>query len=234
MLKAIAIDDELVALGIIQKHARIVPFIELRAVFTHTSKALQFLQNEEVDLIFLDIKMPGLSGIDLLRSITDPPMVVFTTAYSEHAVESFELNALDYLLKPFSSARFGQACQKAKEQYELRKVFDKSLLGPPAVFIKSGFEQIRIPLGDILYVEASGSYVRFVLPEQKILSRLSLIEVQALLPRLSFVRIHRSYIAAAQRITKIEKNTVWIGEVPLPVSARFTDGLRNIIRDEIK
>jgi two-component system LytT family response regulator len=226
MLKAIAIDDEPIALQVIKKHAAGIPYIQLEKVFTRASGALQYLQTEKVDLLFLDIKMPGLSGIDVLKSITDPPMVIFTTAYTEHAVQSFELNAIDYLLKPFSPERFTQACQKAKEQFELRTSFDKLLGGPPAVYIKSGYDQIKILLEDILYIEASGSYVQFVTPDKKILSRTGMNEAEVLLPKVGFVRIHRSYIIAIRHISKADKAMVWIGENSFPVSASFAAGLR--------
>jgi DNA-binding LytR/AlgR family response regulator len=218
MLKAIAIDDEPMALQVIKKHAAAIPYIQLEKVFTHASGALRYLQTEKIDLMFLDIRMPGLSGIDVLKSITDPPMVIFTTAYAEHAVQSFELNAIDYLLKPFSPARFTQACQKAKEQFELRTKFDKSLAGSSAIYIKSGYEQIRVLPEDILYIEASGSYVSFVQRTQKILSRISMNEANNLFTSGSFIRIHRSYLVATRHITKLEKNRVWIGQTALPIS----------------
>ena len=121
MLKAIAIDDEPIALDVIKNLSSKISFIEWKGFFTDAFKALDVLQKEKVDLLFLDIKMPDISGIDFLKSIPDPPMVIFTTAYSEHAVQSFELDAIDYLLKPFSLSRFLKACNKANEQYELKK-----------------------------------------------------------------------------------------------------------------
>src|SRR5580698_675422 len=121
MLKAIAIDDEPIALEVIKSLSSKISFIELKAYFTDAFKAIDFLQKEKIDLLFLDIKMPDISGIDFLKSISNPPMVIFTTAYNEHAVQSFELDAIDYLLKPFSLPRFLKACNKAHEQYELRK-----------------------------------------------------------------------------------------------------------------
>src|SRR6187549_686871 len=119
-MKAIAIDDEPIALDIVQSHAAKVPYLELKAVFTDAFKALEYLQKENVDLIFLDIKMPDISGIDFFKSLPRKPMVIFTTAYSEHAVTSFEMDAVDYLLKPFSLPRFIQACNKAYELYTFR------------------------------------------------------------------------------------------------------------------
>src|SRR6478672_3375164 len=125
MLNAIAIDDEPIALDVVKNLAAKIPFINLKASFTNAFEAADFLRKEKIDLIFLDIKMPDISGIDFLRSIPNPPMVIFTTAYSEHAVQSFELDAIDYLLKPFSLARFIKACNKANEIYTLRGAGEK-------------------------------------------------------------------------------------------------------------
>src|SRR6195952_4104776 len=154
MLKAIAIDDEPIALQVIKSLAEHVVFVEIEACFTNSFKAMEHLQKHQTDLIFREIKMPNISGIDFLRSIPTPPMVIFTTAYSEHAVQSFELDAIDYLLKPFSQARLLKACNKAYELYELKM---KSQGLPPApghIFVKSGYGQIRLDLNDILYVQS--------------------------------------------------------------------------------
>lgn len=228
MLQAIAIDDEPVALEVIKKFSSGIPFIELRAVFTHASKAREYLQKEPVDLLFLDIKMPDISGIDFLRSISRPVMTIFTTAYSRHAVECFELDAIDYLLKPFSAERFLKACQKAQEQYVLKRGLRETAPGPATVFIKSGYEQIKVQLDDVLYVEASGNYVQFVLTSGKLLSRLSVTEVEKVLPQPAFIRIHRSYLVARKHISKIEKGTVWINKVALPVSETYMDMLNDL------
>src|ERR1700743_1702588 len=162
MLKAIAIDDEPIALEIIKTLAAKIGFLEIAGVYTDAFEAAVRLQPGTVHLIFLDIKMPDISGIEFIRTLPNPPMVIFTTAYSEHAVQSFELDAVDYLLKPFSLARLVKACNKANELYELRKNGESPVAHPGAIFIKSGYEQIRVLLDEILYVEAVGNYVQFV------------------------------------------------------------------------
>lgn len=219
MLTAIAIDDEPVALDIIKALAARISFINVAASFTNAFDAIGYLQQQKVDLIFLDIKMPDISGIDFLKSVVRPPMVIFTTAYSEHAVQSFELDAIDYLLKPFSQARFLKACTKAYEQYLLKN--GNSNTTAKSIFIKSGTEQIRIDPQDILYVESNGNYMQFVLNGSKVTSRLTMAEVEALLPQGSFVRIHRSYIVAKNHITKIDKNSVWVKQTELPVGLAY-------------
>ncbi len=228
MLKAIAIDDEPIALEVIKNLSLKISFVELKGFFTNAFEAVDFIRKEKIDLIFLDIKMPDISGIDFLKSIPNPPMVIFTTAYSEHAVQSFELDAIDYLLKPFSQSRFLKACNKAYEQFELRKNISTSV--PDSIFIKSGYDQIRVDLEDILYAESNGNYVQFVLEKNKIVSRLTTSEAEALLPASAFIRIHRSYIVAKKRISKIEKNSVWINQTELPVGASYINEIIKIIK----
>ncbi len=230
MLNAIAIDDEPIALEVIKSLSAKIPFIRLSACFTNAFDAVDSLQKGDIDLLFLDIKMPDISGIDFIQSIPDPPMVIFTTAYSEHAVRSFELDTIDYLLKPFSQARFLKACNKAWQQYELRK----QAVAPSAVetsfFIKSGYEQVRVDLADILYVQSTGNYMQFVLTDRKITSRLTMSEVEALLPAGAFIRAHRSYIVAQKHISKIEKDTIWIRQAAIPIGAAYAQVVEKLLR----
>ncbi len=228
MLAAIAIDDEPIALDVIKNLSAKIPFIELKATFTNAFEAIAFLQKEKIDLIFLDIKMPDISGIDFIKSILNPPMVIFTTAYSEHAVQSFELDAIDYLLKPFSLSRFLKACSKANEQYELKNKINTVSL-PASLFIKSGYGQERVDIDEILYAESNGNYVQFVLTNKKIISRLTMSEAEVLLSASSFIRIHRSYIVSKKHITKIEKNSVWIKQTELPVGASYINEVAKMI-----
>jgi len=231
MLKAIAIDDEPIALEVIKSLAAEVVFIAIEECFTNSFVAMDYLQKNKIDLVFLDIKMPGISGIDFLKTIPNPPMVIFTTAYSEHAVQSFELDAVDYLLKPFSLARFLKACNKAYELYELKRTSNNLTAGAGSVFIKSGYEQVRVNLGDILYVEGVGNYVQFVLEKQNITSRLTMGEAEALLSASAFIRVHRSYIAARKHIQKIEKRTIWINQKEIPVGEAYLQGIEKIIKN---
>jgi two-component system LytT family response regulator len=228
MLATIAIDDEPIALDVVKNLAAKIPFLSMKGFFTNAFEASDFLHKEKIDLIFLDIKMPDTSGIDFLKSISNPPMVIFTTAYSEHAVQSFELDAIDYFLKPFSLTRFLRACNKAQEQFELKKNINNPSV-PVSVFIKSGYEQVRVELDDILYAESNGNYMQFVLADNKITSRLTVSEAEALLPVASFIRIHRSYIVSKKHITKIEKNSVWIQQTELPVGASYVNEVTKII-----
>lgn len=220
-MKAIAIDDEPIALEVIRSHAAKVPFLELEAVFTDAFKAMDYLQQEGADLVFLDIKMPDISGIEFLQSLSRKPLVIFTTAYTEHAVTSFELDAIDYLLKPFSLARFSKACNKAYELHQLRNgAKEKDYL-----FLKTGYEQIKVSFNEILYLEAAGNYVSFVLSGQKILSRMTIQEAESLLPLTHFARIHRSFIVALPKITKLERHQLHINEATIPIGSSYAPKL---------
>ena len=230
MLKAIAIDDEPMALEVIRSLSPKIPFLDLRACFTNAFEAMEHLKRESADLIFLDIKMPDISGIDFLRTLPHPPMVIFTTAYTEHAVQSFELDAIDYLLKPFSPARFLKACNKAYELYSLKEGRNNrgNLPAPGHIFIKSGYGQIRVELGDVLYVQSTGNYMQFVLPDEKVLSRLTMNEVEELLPAAAFVRVHRSYIVAKSKVQRIERGAIWIKDKEIPIGAGYAHEIEKI------
>lgn len=220
-MTAIAVDDEPMALEVIKSHASKVPFIELKATFTDAFKAMEFLQRETTDLIFLDIKMPDISGIDFFNSLSKKPLLIFTTAYSEHAVASFEMDAIDYLLKPFSLARFIKACNKASELYNYRTSSDST----DHFFIKTGYETVKVMFDDILYLEASGNYVTFVLTDKNVLSRSTFAEAINLVPADKFLRVHRSFLVAINKIDKIERHQVTLRNKKVPVSEAYSAGL---------
>ncbi|WP_299990912.1 LytTR family DNA-binding domain-containing protein [uncultured Pontibacter sp.] len=224
-MKAIAIDDEPMALEVVRAHAAKVPYLELVGCFTDAFQALEFLQNEPIDLLFLDIKMPDISGLEFVTSLQKKPMVIFTTAYSEHAVTSFELDAVDYLLKPFSLPRFIKACNKAQELLQLRGT---TAPVKDYLFLKTGYEQVKVHYDEILYLEAAGNYVTFVLEGKKLLSRMTIQELSEQLPADSFVRVHRSYIVAKKQIDKIERHQVCIKGNEVPVGASYMQQLHSI------
>ena len=224
-MKAIAIDDEPIALDIIRSHAGKVPFLDLKATFTDAFKALEYLQKESVDLLFLDIKMPDISGIDFFNSLSKKPLVIFTTAYTEHAVTSFELDAVDYLLKPFSLSRFIKGCNKAFELYNFRNDSQKS----DHLYVKTGYEQIKVMYEDILYLEAAGNYVNFVLKDKTILSRSTFNEAINQLPADKFIRIHRSYLVSVNKVDKMEKHQLTINKDRIPVGEAYSQNLSAIV-----
>jgi len=219
MLKAIAIDDERMALEVIKSHAAKVPFISLEAVFSDGIQGLEYQTIQPVDLIFLDINMPDISGIDLMAMLPESTMVIFTTAYSEYAVKGFELNVLDYLLKPFPLSRFLKACQKARELKALQPSAE-----PESVFIKTSDSQQRINFAELLFCEAAGNYVTLQMEQEKVITRMTFKELEKLLPSY-FIRTHRSFMVNKNRIDKIEKHQVQMGGHFIPVSLSYADFL---------
>ncbi len=227
-LKCIAVDDEHNALEIIKKYATDVPFIELKGTFRSGLKALEYLQNNKVDLIFLDINMPGFTGIQLTKTFSPMPLTIFTTAYSEYAVESYELNAVDYLVKPFEFDRFLKAALKALSAFEAATPNQVSVINEaqekPHIFIKSGTKILRINLKDILYIEGAGSYVTYVTTDNKYTCLNKIQDVIESLPESQFARIHKSHIIAIGHINKVERNRVYIGNKVLAISRTYQSG----------
>ncbi len=227
-MKCIAVDDEPMALGIVEKYINKVPFLELEKSFRDSLDALDFLQKNQVDLIFLDINMPDLSGIQFLRSLTSQPLVIFITAYSEYALQSYDYQAVDYLLKPVEFDRFLKAANRAMKQFKLLTSQD-SVFTPSEkdkkdyVIIKSGAEMIRIKNSDIHYVESAGNYVIFFTENQKIMSLMNMKEVLSMLPSSQFSRIHRSYVVAFRHIDLIERHQVTINKRIIPIGSIYRE-----------
>jgi len=216
MLSAIAIDDENMALEVIKAHASKIPFLELQAVFSDAIQGLEYQRNSPVDLVFLDINMPDISGIDLAAMLPKETLIVFTTAYSDFAVKGFELDALDYLLKPFPLSRFMKACQKAQEWKDLQPAGENG-----SIFIKTSEGQIRVNFSDLLFCEAAGNYVTFQLDNGKLISRMTFGELEKLLPSF-FIKTHRSFIVNKNRLDKVERHQVHLGKHVVPVSVSFS------------
>lgn len=224
-MTAIAIDDEPIALDIVTAHAAKVPFVDLKTTFTNAFEAISYLQQHKIDLLFLDIKMPDISGIDFLKALSKPPMVIFTTAYSEHAVQSFELDAVDYLLKPFSLSRFLKACNKAKELFDLRNQAPETK--SDFIFIKDGYEQVKVLLNEILYIEASGNYTQIKLSQDRLLSsRITINELADLLPNQQFIRTHRAFIVAKDKISRYDRSQIIIEDKSIPIGATYFQNLK--------
>jgi len=225
MMTAIAIDDEPIALDVVRSHAAKVPFLDLQATFTNAFEAMDYLQQHPIDLLFLDIKMPDISGIEFFRSLSKKPMTIFTTAYSEHAVAGFELDAVDYLLKPFSLARFLKACNKAQEWQQLPRANGTK---PGYLFVKTGYDQVRVDFEDIDYLEATGNYVNFALGDRHVLSRMTITECEALLPPGQFIRVHRSFIVSIDKVEKIERHQLAVGSSILPIGASYLAAIKQL------
>lgn len=219
MISAIAIDDESYALEVIKAHASRVPFLELKSTFTDAVQGLEYLKNKPIQLVFLDINMPDISGIDLAALLPKETLVIFTTAYSDYAVKGFELDALDYLLKPFNLSRFLKACQKAQEWIDLQPKDE-----PAFIFVKTSEGQIRVDFSELLFCEATGNYVTFQLENQKILSRMTLSEIERVLPSY-FIRTHRSFLANKNLVSRAEKHQLHLLGFNVPVSSPYADAV---------
>lgn len=217
MINCVAIDDEPLALDIVSDFANKVPFLNLKGRFTSAFKAIDYLQNEEVDLLFLDIQMPDITGIEFLNSLDHKPLVIFTTAYSEYAVEGFNLRAVDYLLKPFLFERFLQAVVRVKELIDSRR---KSTNGnSDCFFVKANYQLEKITFDDIIFVEGLKDYLKICKRDgTKVVAHKSMKTILEELPSDRFMRVHRSYIIALDKIDALGKNHVTIGKHKIPIS----------------
>lgn len=213
MIRAIAIDDEPIALDIIESHANKIPFLELKASFTNAYQALEFLKTNSVDLLFLDVKMPDISGMDFLKSLSKAPLVIFTTAYQEYALESYDFQTVDYLLKPFDFGRFLKAVNKASDRLEQKN--DQHL------FLKTGYEYVRLEIAQMKYAKAEGNYVKFVTESEQVLSRMTMQQAEDLLLPQGFLKTHRSFLVNKTFINKIEKHQLSIGSEIIPISSIY-------------
>ena len=235
-MRCIVIDDEPFALDLIKDYIQRTPFLELAQGFSNPFKAIDFLNKENVDLIFLDINMPELSGIQLYKSLNHPPKVIFTTAYPEFAAESYEYNAVDYLVKPVKYERFLKAVNKASG---LIQTGSKNLSASPQeqnaenddfIFIKSGQQQVKILPSEILYVEAAGNYMCFYTRDKKVMSLLTMKEVLDLLPSSNFVRIHKSYIISLNHIDAIERHDVVVRGKLIPIGVTYREHFLSTVK----
>lgn len=221
MIKAIAIDDEPPALKVITNFCAKTEFVDLVKTFTDTTAAFNYLKNFPVDLIFLDIKMPAISGIDFYKSISQSTMVVFTTAYSDYAVEGFNLNATDYLLKPFTYDRFLQAATKAKDYAEYIKGTSAPVENR-VLMVRADYSLHQINFADIIYIESLDDYLRIHIEGKKnVVVRMTMKTMMEKLPAPEFIRVHRSFIIPFARINKVRGKQIYIGETEIPLSQNY-------------
>lgn len=220
MIKAIAIDDEPLALKIIEHFCKQVDFIELEKTFTKTDEALRHLKKFPVDLLFLDIQMPGKNGIDFYRQLDNEIMVIFTTAYSEYAVEGFNIKALDYLLKPFSQERFLQAAERAKKEMQGRK----NTIEHNHLLIRADYKLHRIEFDDIMLIEGLDDYIKIHLKNKTVITaRLSMKGILEKLPPALFIRVHRSYIIPIKKVKTLYNKTIQIEDFVIPIGDTYKD-----------
>lgn len=223
MIRSIAIDDEPLALKQMCAYIEKTPFLELVGQFENAFEALEFIHKNEVDLMFVDINMPDLNGMDFVKTLENPPRVIFTTAYSEYAIEGFRVDALDYLLKPIGYADFLKSANKASQWFEKQQSSIELKVHEGFLMIKSEHKIIRINFSDIKYIEGMREYVRIHLISQKpIMSLMSMKKLEETLPQVSFMRVHRSYIVNLDKITVIERNRIIFDkDIYIPVSEQY-------------
>ncbi len=227
MIKCIAVDDEPLALALLQDNIRQVPSLELVAACNTAMEALAILNAREVDLVFLDIQMPGLTGLQLLQSLSVKPMVILITAYEKYALEGFNLDVIDYLVKPVPFERFLKACNKANDFFRLKKnVPAESLPWPEYFFVHAEYGLVKIVFSEIRLIEGLKDYLKIHLGESKpLVIRMSMKSIEEKLPPGKFSRIHKSYIIAISQITTIRRNSVFLGELELPLSDLYKEDL---------
>ncbi len=231
MIKCIAIDDEPLALKQISNYVDKTPFLELLQGFESPLEAISYVQENEVDLLFVDINMPDLNGMDFVKSLNNAPKIIFTTAYSEYALEGFRVDALDYLLKPIDYPTFLTAATKAQEWFKLQRNLKEELKGnDDFLFIKSEYKILRIKIEDIKYIEGMREYIRIHLTNEKpIMTLLSMKAMEKQLKNNSFMRVHRSYIVNLNKISTIERNRIVFDKVYIPVSEQYKEAFHQYI-----
>ncbi len=225
-LNCIAIDDDLPALEVVAEYCSKIRFLNLTDTFTNPFDAVQVLNNDKVDLLFLDIVMPQISGIEFLKTLYNPPMIIFTTAYKEYAVEGFNFDAVDYLVKPLAFDRFSKAVNKAFQLIKLRTPadnheVDNSVNTPGFLMVKVEYSTIRIDLNNILYIEGLKDYVKIFTEGKLILTKTTMKNIMEKLPSFNFFRVHKSYIVPVNKIDMIENNRIIIGNQRIPIGESF-------------
>jgi two-component system, LytTR family, response regulator len=232
VIKCLAVDDEPLALQIISDYVAKLPFLELAGTCASGLEALEFLQKNQVDLIFLDIQMPDLTGIQFLKSLRNPPSVILTTAYPDYALQGYELDVSDYLLKPISFDRFLKAVNKVQISRESNSVAPQTIIHtelqqqphqPDFLFVKTEYKIVKVAFDDILYVEGLKDYVSIYTPSERIITLQNMKSMEGKLPGEKFFRVHKSYIVNISKIDSIERARIFIGKTVIPVGDTYRE-----------
>ena len=231
-LSCIIVDDEPVARKILQEFVEQLPFLDLQGKFENAGKAEIFLKHNKADLIFLDIEMPKVSGLEFLQKMDTESMVVLTTAFPQYALEGYELDIIDYLLKPFAFNRFLKAVYKARDFY-LLKTGTNSQVSSSYIFIKSEKRIEKLELSEILYAESIGNYVSIFTGNKKLMAYLTMKSLESQLPNEVFIKVHQSFLVNAAQIEAIEGNEIKIGTRSLPISRNYRDSVMRIVQQRL-
>ncbi|MBK5279847.1 MAG: response regulator transcription factor [Bacteroidia bacterium] len=231
-LSCIIVDDEPVARKILQEFTEQVPFLDLQGKFESAMKAEEFFKSNQPDLIFVDIEMPKVSGLQMLKRNNIDSMVILTTAFPQYALDGYELDIIDYLLKPFALHRFLKAVQKAKDFYEM-KTQSGNTLPSSYIFIKSEKRIEKVELNDILYAEVLGNYVTICTAHKKIIAYLTMKSLESQLSSTDFIKIHQSFLVNRSKIESVEGNELKVGAKSLPISRNYRDSVTSLINQRL-
>lgn len=230
MIRCVIVDDEPLAREILEMYVSQNTELQLVGVCKNADEVVALLRKETVDVLFLDIQMPGVSGMQLVKSLENPPLVVFTTAYDQYAVEGFEVSAVDYLLKPISPERFNTAVEKVKEQIQYRKQVATSKDTLDYLFVRADYQDVKILYKDILYVEGLKDYVKIVTSMKRIVTLTNIKGMLEKLPRDKFIRVHKSYIVAKEKVNMVRGNVLKIGDKEIPIGLTFKDNFKKALK----
>jgi DNA-binding LytR/AlgR family response regulator len=233
MMRCIIVDDEPLVRELLEDNMRQVPFLKLVKSCKSALEALETLQEEQIDLIFLDIQMPRLNGLQFLQSLDHPPLVIMVTAYEKYAVESFNLQVADYIVKPFSFERFLKACNRAAELFRLKNsTMSSETVKNNDFFVNVEYTLVKIVAADINYIEGLKDYIKIYLSStiKPVLTRMSLKSIEAKLPAGTFIRTHKSFLVAISKITTIKRDFVCIGTMEIPVSETFRENINKVLK----
>jgi two-component system, LytTR family, response regulator len=235
MLSCIIVDDEPLALDLLEDYIKNVPYLHLMGRCSNAMAAIEILQNNKIDLVFSDIKMQGLSGLQLIKTLAVKPMFIIITAYSSYAVESYELDVVDYLLKPVPFERFIRACNKALTAYNSQQSMNQQASGR-YIFFHADYSLIKVMLDEVLYIEGVKDYVKIHYTSQgkvPLLIRHSMKGIEEAIPAAKFIRIHKSYIVHTGQVTAIRKNSLFLGNLELPVTESYKKYLQLLTNKKI-
>ena len=230
MLNCLAIDDEPLALELLEDNISNVPFLKLAASCNNPIEAINILQHETIDLIFLDIQMPGLTGLQFIKTITVKPMFILITAYEKYALQGYDLDVVDYLVKPVSLERFIKACNKAWELHQLKTKRISGTETPSYFFINADYSMVKVVFADIMWVEGLKDYLKIHLKStsKPLVARMTMKSIEEQLPVHMFIRVQKSFIVSKEYITSVRKNSVFIDKIEIPVGDNYKDAILGI------